>query len=144
MKKPARFRARVLALANLLTVLAVLGVWLAAAFAFVPRTSSEKHCPTALVQVVRKPSGAGWESRTPQPSDPEFQPCLCNEKKLAQAQAESDAGVSFLLNLPVATLESPVLEGFVPLPHSSPTLSGPNLDYGSVVRTQNLPPPRVS
>lgn len=144
MKESARLRARVLALANLLTGLAVLGVWLAAAFAFVPRTSSDKHCPTALVQVVRKPSGAGWESRAPQLSDPEFQPCLCNEKKSAQAQAESDAGTSYLLTLPVATLESPVLEGFVSLPHSSQTLSGPNLEYGSVVRTQNLPPPRVS
>ena len=144
MKKAARFRARVLALANLLTVLAVLGVWLAAAFAFVPRTSSEKHCPTALVQVVRKPTGAGWESRAPQPSDPEFQSCLCNEKKSAQAQAESDAGASFLLTLPVATLESLVLEGFTPLLPSSVMPDGPNLDYGSVVRTQNLPPPRVS
>lgn len=100
--KPARFRARVLALANLLTVLAVLGVWLAAAFAFVPRTSSDKHCPTALVQVVRKPSGAGWESRTPQPSDPEFQPCLCNEKKSAQARPDSGSTVQILLLLPVA------------------------------------------
>lgn len=144
MKKPARFRARVLALANLLTVLAVLGVWLAAAFAFVPRTSSDKHCPTALVQVVRKPSGAGWESRAPQPSDPEFQPCLCNEKKSAQAQAESDAGASYLLVLPVAILEAPELHRFISLIESSSLPNEPNLGFRSISRTQNLPPPRVS
>lgn len=127
-----------------MVVLAALGVWLAASFAYVPRTASDKHCPTAIVQLVRKPTGEGWQTRTPQPADPEFTPCQCEEKRSAQAQPDGDAGVSYLLDLPSAVMGSPVVANFIPLTtdFTFPSACAPALS--SVTRSQPLPPPRTS